>query len=134
MVMFIGLNPSTANAVDDDPTIRRVKRFANDWGFGGVYMMNLFAFITPYPTELSACEDPLGDNDGWLEKIGEKCERVVFAWGAFKEAAERAEDVAKKFPHGLALVINKDGTPRHPLYVKADVELVKFNPLLSWLS
>lgn len=123
LVMFIGLNPSTANEATDDPTIRRVKRFASDWGFGGVYMMNLFAYVTPYPEELKKCNDPLGDNDGWLEKIAEKCDKIIFAWGSFEEATERAKDIMQRFD-GYALIINKDGSPRHPLYVKADIEPV----------
>ena len=56
--MFIGLNPSTANEITNDPTIRRVQRFAFDWGYGGVYMMNLFAYITAYPKELEHAESP----------------------------------------------------------------------------
>ena len=51
-IMFIGLNPSTANEEKDDPTIRRVCIFAKKWGFGGVYMANLFPFVTAYPKEL----------------------------------------------------------------------------------
>ena len=51
-VMFIGLNPSTANAHTDDPTIRRVVRFAKDWGYGGVYMLNLYSKVTPNPEDL----------------------------------------------------------------------------------
>lgn len=125
-VLFIGLNPSTANEAQDDPTIRRVKRFANDWGFGGVYMMNLFAFVTPYPEELKKCGDPLGDNNRWLEEISGKCEKIIFAWGSFVEAEERSKQVVKMFTNGEALVINSDGSPRHPLYVKSDVVPVKF--------
>lgn len=130
LVMFIGLNPSTANESSDDPTIRRVKKFASDWGYGGVYMMNLFAFVTPYPEQLSKCEDSLGDNDGWLEKISEKCERIIFAWGSFQEARERAIEVLHKF-EGYALVINLDGSPRHPLYVRGDVEPVPMIEILK---
>ena len=128
MVMFIGLNPSTANELADDPTIRRVKRFAYDWGFGGVYMMNLFAFVTPYPSALKNCEDALGDNDGWLEMISEKCEKIIFAWGSFDEAKGRAKEVMERF-EGYALLINKDGSPRHPLYVKSSVVPVKLESL-----
>lgn len=123
--MFIGLNPSTANEETDDPTIRRVKQFASDWGYGGVYMMNLFAYVTPYPEELKKCRDPLGDNDVWLEKKASECESIIFAWGSFDEAAERAKHIMEKF-HGYALVINKDGSPRHPLYVKSNTNPIPF--------
>jgi hypothetical protein len=125
-VMFIGLNPSTANEIDNDPTIRRVINFAKQWGYGGVYMLNLFAFITTYPENLKKCPDPIKDNDKWIEKQSKKCDKIVFAWGSFIEAKERAIDVLKKYK-GYALVVNCDGSPRHPLYVKKNVNLIKFN-------
>lgn len=125
-IMFIGLNPSTANYAQDDPTIRRVKRFAADWGYGGVYMMNLFAFVTAYPEELKKCDNPIGDNDKWLKEIAEKCNGIIFAWGNFKEAQDRGEQVMKMFPSARALAINKNGSPKHPLYVKADVIPIPF--------
>lgn len=126
LIMFIGLNPSTVNEHKDDPTICRVKKFAFDWGYGGVYMMNLFAYVTAYPKELIKCNNPLGDNDKFLKKISERCDKIIFAWGSFDEAKDRAKKVAEMFD-GYALMINKDGSPRHPLYVKSDVKLIKFN-------
>lgn len=125
MVMFIGLNPSTADATNDDPTIKRVKRFASDWGYGGVYMLNLFSFITPYPAELIICEDNT-DNDFYLKLYGNKSSEIVYAWGSFKEARERALEVQKLFINPKALHINNDGSPKHPLYVKADTKLVNY--------
>lgn len=126
-VQFIGLNPSTANENSDDPTIRRIKKFAYEWGYGAVYMTNLFAYVTAYPKELKTCENPLGDNDKWLKETSTKCEKVVFAWGSFKEAEERVNEVIKMFD-GHALIINQDGSPRHPLYVKSNTKPIKFNP------
>ena len=125
-VMFIGLNPSTANEYNNDPTIRRVIRFAFEWGYGGVYMVNLFAFVTPYPEDLLNCKDPIRDNDFWLKEIGGRCDKIVFAWGSFAEAKDRAPKVIQMF-HGCALVINKDGSPRHPLYVTSQVVPIQFS-------
>lgn len=125
LVMFIGLNPSTANELNDDPTIRRVKKFAFDWGYGGVYMLNLFAYVTAYPKELKKCNDPLGNNDKYLKEISGKCDKVIFAWGSFDEATERAREVMQMISNGYALAINMDGSPRHPLYVKSDVKLIR---------
>ena len=48
-VMFIGLNPSTADATEDDPTLRRCIGFAKSWGFGGLYMLNVFAYRATDP-------------------------------------------------------------------------------------
>lgn len=124
-VMFIGLNPSTADENTDDPTTRKVTKFAKDWGFGGMYMMNLFAWVTPHREELKMCEDPLGENDGWLEEVAEKCDKIIFAWGSFEEAEERAVDVVAMF-EGYALKINMNGSPRHPLYIPANTEPVEY--------
>ena len=128
---FIGLNPSRADKSADDPTIRRVKRFATDWGYGGVYMMNLFAWVTPYPEELIKCNDPLGDNDKWLIETSKKCDKIIFAWGSFQEAVERSKYVASLFPDAYALIINNDGSPRHPLYVKADTIPIPYQRILT---
>lgn len=125
-VMFIGLNPSTANENSDDPTIRRVKAMARNWGYGGVYMTNLFAWVTPYPDELLKCSDPVNGNDAWLKKVAGFSEQIIFAWGNFKEAQERAKLVIEMFPGAKALQINKNGSPKHPLYVKGDIIPVQF--------
>lgn len=125
-IMFVGLNPSTATAELDDPTIRRVKRFAKDWGYGGVYMANLFSFVTAYPEELASCKDPVKDNDMWLVTIGTKCKDVLFAWGSFKEAKDRAKKVTAMFPTAVCLGFTKDGSPKHPLYVAAKTTQVNF--------
>lgn len=127
LILFIGLNPSTADENMDDNTIRRVKRFARDWGYGGVYMMNLFAWVTPYPEELPLAKDPLGDNNYWLKDVSGKCKDVLCAWGSFPEAAARAKEVHAMFPRALALIVNKDGSPRHPLYVPAKTKPVNFD-------
>jgi len=128
MVMFIGLNPSTANEKSNDPTIRRVMSMAQAWGFGGVYMMNLFALVTPYPFELKSYRDPVGLNDEYLEAVSANCKEIIFAWGAFKIAKQRAVQVSTMFPEAKvkALAINKDGSPKHPLYVRTDTVPVKF--------
>jgi len=123
---FIGLNPSTADDITDDPTIRRVKRFASDWGYGGVYMLNIFAFVTPYPHILAKCPDPVKDNDKWLVNIGQKCDKIIFCWGAFKEAESRAREVEKLFTNPFCLNINYDGSPRHPLYVPRSQKPIRY--------
>lgn len=125
-LMFIGLNPSTANENSDDPTIRRVVRFATDWGYDGVYMMNLFAWVTAYPKELKKCADPLGENNDWLKIISGSCDDVIFAWGNFKEAEQRAKEVMAMFPSAKCLGKNKNGTPKHPLYIAANTQPIPF--------
>lgn len=132
MVAFIGLNPSTANATQDDPTIRRVKSFARQWGFGGVYMLNLFGIISPDPTVLVTSEDPIGDNDNFLNLAAGLSDVVAFAWGSFKQAKARGETVIGMFPNAICLRKTKDGCPSHPLYIPSNVQPVYFQTDKIW--
>jgi hypothetical protein len=126
LVMFVGLNPSTANETDNDPTIRSVGRIAKANGYGGFYMMNCWAYISTDPEKLREhrfneliCEW----NDNMLTVIKAKCKDVVFAWGSFAIVREtgRDKELAEMFPNAKALFINKNGSPKHPLYCKSDV-------------
>jgi len=125
--MFIGLNPSTANESQNDPTIRRVIGFATDWGFGGVYMMNCFPYISTDPNALKDFGNT-AYNDRKLYLIGEQCEQIIFAWGAFSIVKElgRDEELKGMFPSAKALIINQNGTPRHPLYVPANTKPIDY--------
>ena len=123
--MVIGLNPSTADESYDDPTIRRTKQLLNKWGFGGLYMLNVFAFITPYPDQLNDCDDPVGQNQSMIHEYGKRVEEVIFAWGA--NATHGFEkSILESFPKAKCIGKNMDGTPKHPLYVKRDVQLIPF--------
>ena len=69
-VLFIGLNPSTADEFKNDPTIRRCMRYSYDWGYGGYIMGNIFGYRSTDPRNLKKVKDPIGlDNDFWLKKI-----------------------------------------------------------------
>ncbi len=127
LIMFIGLNPSTASEVMDDPTIRRVKRFAADWGYGGVYMMNLFGIVSPDPSILKTCSDPVGENNKWLSEIKAKCHDVLFAWGNF-DVFSRDKEIFEMFEDAYCLGTNKNGSPKHPLYISATQPRVIFTP------
>jgi hypothetical protein len=68
--MFVGLNPSTADEVKDDPTVRRCIGYAKRWGFGGLIMTNIFAFRSTDPNALVELDDPVGPrNDAWLRRL-----------------------------------------------------------------
>jgi hypothetical protein len=125
-IMFIGLNPSTANSTDPDPTITRVVSFAKEWGYGGMFMLNLFTIISSDPKALRNCPDRDRKADHYLQIYDYMVKRVVFAWGNFRESKERAQDVIRMFPNAYCLKKNKDGSPRHPLFVKGGTELIKF--------
>jgi hypothetical protein len=115
MVMVIGLNPSTADSDDDDPTISNLKKLLEPLGYGGVYMTNLFAIISTDPEYLRSYPDPVGDNDDWLGIIRVRCQHVVFAWGSFKQAEYRAKKVISRFHDAYVFGLTKKGKPLHPL-------------------
>lgn len=128
-VMFVGLNPSTANEHEDDPTIRRCKRFAADWGYGAIYMANLFALRATDPKDMLAHNDPIGsDNDSTLIALARGAGAIVCAWGALGNHLERDERIkALLSPYDLkCLGTTKQGQPRHPLYIRADKPLEAF--------
>jgi len=126
MIMFIGLNPSTANENDDDPTIRRVKEFARQWGYGGIYMLNLFTFITAYPKELRESNYPTQLADWYIRVYSEKSEKVILMCGSFPIAEKRLKEVKANLSESFCFGKNKNGSPKHPLYLKKDTKLIKF--------
>lgn len=117
LVMMVGLNPSTADAVDNDPTIRYVRKFAEKWGYGGFYMMNCFAYISSKPELIK--RNPMSDewNNNMLTVIAAKCESVVFAWGKFQiiKQSGRYDELVEMFPNAMCIG-QKDGHPYHPLW------------------
>ncbi|MDD5641915.1 MAG: DUF1643 domain-containing protein [Syntrophales bacterium] len=129
LAMFVGLNPSTADEVNDDPTVRRCIRFAKAWGYGGLVMMNAFAFRATDPRVMKAASDPVGpDNDYWLLEMAkiqmQQGAVIVVAWGNHGGYQNRHQTILKLFWFAgvplHCLGITKTGQPRHPLYVKAD--------------
>jgi hypothetical protein len=124
--LFIGLNPSTADEVKDDPTIRRCKAFAKSWGYGHMCMTNLFAFRATNPNEMIAAVDPIGpDNDEWLNRLAKDAWVLVAAWGEHGKHRGRATEIVARFPNLKCFGINKNGSPKHPLYLPKTSELRK---------
>ena len=129
-VMFIGLNPSTADENKDDPTIRRCIGFAQFWGFNQICMTNLFAFRATDPKTMKVQTNPIGpDNDKWLMECAKDASVVVAAWGVNGQFLRRDLAVSKMIGKLSCLGVTKDGHPKHPLYVKADKQLEKFTCL-----
>ncbi|MCK0152908.1 DUF1643 domain-containing protein [Alcanivorax sp. S6407] len=117
-ILLIGLNPSTANHRQDDPTIRRGMGFARDWGYSGLCVANLFAFRATYPKDLFAAADPVGPkNDQWLRKLANQADLVVAAWGNLGHHMDRAHQVANRLGNLHAIRVNASGDPAHPLYL-----------------
>ena len=117
-VLFVMLNPSTADHSQDDPTIRRCIAFAQQWGHGGLIVANLFAWRSPYPAHLRTAKDPIGpSNDQWLQKLANQSSTVVGAWGNHGSYMKRGQIVSALFPNMQCLGVTKQGQPKHPLYV-----------------
>ena len=78
IVVFIGLNPSTADETVNDPTMRRCIGFARLWGYGGMVVVNLFAYCATKPTVLRHVADPVGkDTDSWIYTLCQYVARQV---------------------------------------------------------
>lgn len=132
-LVFILLNPSTADASQDDPTIRRCIGFAKRWGFGSIVVVNLYAYRATKPRDMLAADDPVGpDNDQIIAEVVVG-NTVVAAWGT-NARRERVAEVLELIPRPtrlLALEITKYGHPRHPLYVRGAAEPVPWPAPLS---
>ena len=124
-VMFVGLNPSTAEEEIDDPTIRRCITFARTWGYGGLCMTNLFAYRSTQPAEMLAQVDPVGPyNDNYLVQLASEARLVVAAWGTHGQHRGRHNAVRKMLSGLHYLRLTKDGHPSHPLYLPANLRPV----------
>lgn len=131
-VLWIMLNPSTASAEDDDPTLRRVQSFTRAWSYDRLVVANLFALRATDPKALH-CAAPIGDdNDARLEALmrDQATDLVIAAWGThgglrFRDAAVIA--MAGRCDRSLhALELTKNGKPKHPLYAKGDRKPIVF--------
>lgn len=131
IAMCIGLNPSKANSEKDDATINILKSCLYKLGYGGFYMMNLFAWISPHPKDLLTCPDPLGQNNHKLKEVEAFCNDVIVCWGTFPQAQERIKEVLPNYPKALCFGVNKNGTPFHPramVYIKDALKYPKLIP------
>jgi hypothetical protein len=126
---FIMLNPSTADAMKDDPTIRRCQAFAQSFGCDTLEVVNLFALRSPAPVVLyKAPRDEIvgPSNDHYIMKTAYRARFVICAWGQHGKLFDRGSEVlamlraAHVYPQ--ALRINAGGQPAHPLYLPADLE------------
>jgi len=130
-IAWIALNPSTADENQLDPTLRRIRGFSMDAGFNTFYMLNLFAFRATDPKIMKEQPDPVGpDNDDWIRKTVSECSMVVCAWGQHGKYLDRQDHVLAYLREMHAdmryMELAKDGTPKHPLYLKKSLRPVPF--------
>jgi hypothetical protein len=120
-VAFVMLNPSTADAESNDPTIRRCIGFAQSWGYGALEVVNLFSFRTPHPSQLALVADPVGaDCDAAILRAVERADCTVIAWGNWGVLHGRAAAVLALIKQPHCLGCNQSGQPRHPLYLRRE--------------
>ena len=150
ILIVVMLNPSTADAIVNDPTIIRVINFAKKFGFGGVLVLNLFALRSMYPKDLLTCKDPVGPKnnkyfDKYLAKFWQIYQYfgpvdnepievpVLCAWGAGGYLNGQDKVVLgwlrKHNVTPYCLGTTKQGHPKHPLYISNDTEMIKFRRL-----
>ena len=127
----IGLNPSTADAVKDDPTTRRLMGFARAAGYQRLMLVNLYAWRTSHPSGLPRSPaDPVGaDNDHWIRDAVDQADLVVAAWGIHADPARVAE-VLELLQHHTVWCLGRTqaGHPRHPLYLAGGTPLQIYRP------
>lgn len=126
-VMFIGLNPSTADETRDDPTVRRCIAFAKAWGFSNMCMTNLSAIRATDPRVMLAHLDPVGpENDQLLIAMARVAGIVVAAWGVHGTHRGRGAQVRAMIPGLHVLRLTKEGHPAHPLYLPKTLKPVQW--------
>lgn len=126
-LMVVGLNPSTADAEQDDPTIRRCVGFAKRWGMGGLLMGNLYALRSTDPKLVRSSKTPIGpETDRYLVAMRREAALVLAAWGGSagrpRQHLQRCGEIACLLEPLHCLVVNSDGSPKHPLYVRKDTD------------
>lgn len=129
-VVFVMLNPSTADAEINDATIRCCIRFAQSWGYGALEVVNLFALIATHPQQLKqASIDPIGQEcDRYLLEAADRAEQLIVAWGNWGSLHARDRSVLNLLTSHQIYCVgrNRSGQPRHPLYLPQRTKAVPF--------
>ena len=123
LVLFIGLNPSTADAEVEDNTSRVCANYAKRWGYGGLLLGNLFAFRSTDQAGLFKATDPIGpENDAALARLQQEAALVVCAWSGSGSYRQRDQAVLEALRDPHCLIRLKSGHPGHPLYKSAALQ------------
>lgn len=135
-VTFVCLNPSTADEVRNDPTVRKCLNFAQRAGFHKCYIGNIFAYRNTDPETLYKLQDPIGiDNDKYLVEMAKDSTMVIFAWGNHGVLKSRGQQVAEllwEWQPSILGNLTKLGCPQHPLYLPSDTDINDYQKELKW--
>jgi hypothetical protein len=137
-ILFIMLNPSTADERVLDPTVRRCLGYAMSWGFGKMEVCNIFALRSTDPKELYSVKDPVGEgNDEAIQQAAIDAEMVIAAWGIHGLYRNRSNEIPKIVcelagkPLFCLTTTKKGGQPGHPLYLKADLKPILWRDIID---
>ena len=123
-LLFIRLNPSGADSKKDDPTIRRLISFSKKWGYGGFKVCNLYSYVTSSPSTLYSSSNMLGyKNKSYIKKQIKNSDCIVYAWGNTEAEPHWLKKIVKT---SYCIGINKNGTPKHPLYINSNAKLLNY--------
>lgn len=133
-LLWIMLNPSTADEFVLDPTLRRCEGYSLAWGFYAFEVCNIFALRSTDPKALYSHADPVGpDNNRTILERAQNCAAVVVGWGTHGKYSRRGADVIRMLAaHQITvqcLGTTADGYPKHPLYVSKATPL---QPYEAW--
>lgn len=140
IIQFIGLNPSDANEVRDDSTMRRLKGFCRAWGYGGFIMTNAFAFVSKNPDVMKRHKAPVTEqnpptylkvqnlNDYYIQTVHQtEVELTVACWGNHGTHMGRDIEIKSMITGMKCFRLTGKGCPEHPLYLPASTQLIDFN-------
>lgn len=134
-MLFIGINPSTADGEDDDHTVSRLVNFCKSWGFGGFYIVNLYSFVSPDPDKMiqhylgltNKMEKSLHKQNMQVAlRYGRICAMTTFMWGASIPNEEQADKYIRTFRDAYCFGKTAHGYPKHPLFLASHTQLIKF--------
>ena len=133
-ILFVGLNPSTADHEVDDPTIKAMCEFARRWGYALILVGNLFAYRAMDPKKLKEVSDPIGpENEVKLAELRSRADMCVACWGNGGSMGRRGRIAMKLLGDTSCVAVNKTGHPKHLLYVRRDTKLMSFAYAVSSL-
>lgn len=123
-ILFIMLNPSSADEDIDDATTTKVISFSKKWGYGGLHICNLYTYRTSSPKKLfSVQKNKRGSNKSEIKKYAKKCSKIVYAWGNKEKVPPWLNQMV---PNPSFIELSKEGVPKHPLYLKSNLKLKSF--------
>jgi len=134
ILIFTGLNASTANDIKNDPTVIRMIGFAKAWGFGGLIMVNLYPLVSPYPEDLlrwlksSDCGQAAAVNDSVIKRARLMSAKAMVGWGnEGRRLGTRPDEVIHLLGEPVyCLRVTLSGEPTHPLYQPLSSQLMPY--------